>query len=88
MFRLETLAIVTTQRSLGACWSAGSCKDQAFGISNGQPYMVNMAFDPMLAGCLIYLIQAGMRKIEKVLVEGLWFRVGIAPVLSEGDCRS
>ena len=31
---------------------------KAFGITSGQPYMVNMAFDPMLAGCLIYLIQA------------------------------
>lgn len=32
---------------------------KAFGITSGQPYMVNMAFDPMMAGCLIYLIQAG-----------------------------
>lgn len=31
---------------------------EAFGITSGQPYMVNMAFDPMMAGCLIYLIQA------------------------------
>ena len=33
---------------------------KAFGITSGQPYMVNMAFDPMMAGCLIYLIQAGV----------------------------
>eukprot|EP00931_Biecheleriopsis_adriatica_P047226 TRINITY_DN27194_c0_g2_i1.p1 TRINITY_DN27194_c0_g2~~TRINITY_DN27194_c0_g2_i1.p1 ORF type:complete len:1301 (+),score=288.37 TRINITY_DN27194_c0_g2_i1:89-3991(+) len=30
---------------------------QAFGITDQRPYLVNMAFDPMLAGCLIYLIQ-------------------------------
>ena len=39
---------------------------QAFGITSGQPYMVNMAFDPMMAGCLIYLIQAW-----KIVVQAL-----------------
>ncbi|CAE6971797.1 KIF13B [Symbiodinium natans] len=50
---------------------------EAFGISNGQPYMVNMAFDPMLAGCLIYLIQEhkpttmGANKENTIVLKGL-----------------
>lgn len=32
---------------------------QAFGIREGTPYFLNMADDPMLAGCLIYLIKEG-----------------------------
>lgn len=50
---------------------------EAFGISNGQPYMVNMAFDPMLAGCLIYLIQEskpttmGANKDNTIVLKGL-----------------
>lgn len=30
---------------------------EAFGIGKGTPYLLNMADDPMLAGCLIYLIK-------------------------------
>mmetsp|Transcript_93544 Transcript_93544/g.209424 ORF Transcript_93544/g.209424 Transcript_93544/m.209424 type:complete len:1284 (-) Transcript_93544:148-3999(-) len=50
---------------------------QAFGISNGMPYMVNMSFDPMLAGCLIYLIKEtepttiGAHKDNTIVLNGL-----------------
>eukprot|EP00435_Cladocopium_sp_Y103_P047172 s2271_g13.t1 len=50
---------------------------EAFGITSGQPYMVNMAFDPMMAGCLIYLIQEskpttmGSHKDNTIVLKGL-----------------
>ncbi|CAK9116331.1 unnamed protein product [Durusdinium trenchii] len=49
---------------------------EAFGITSGQPYMVNMAFDPTLAGCLIYLIQEskpttmGSHKDNTIVLKG------------------
>mmetsp|Transcript_24411 Transcript_24411/g.43349 ORF Transcript_24411/g.43349 Transcript_24411/m.43349 type:complete len:1306 (-) Transcript_24411:15-3932(-) len=56
---------------------------QAFGISKGSPYLLNMADDPMLAGCLIYLLKdsevtrIGASKENTITLKG----VGIPDVL-------
>ncbi|CAJ1343765.1 unnamed protein product, partial [Effrenium voratum] len=76
---------------------------EAFGITEGQPYMVNMAFDPMLAGCLIYLIQEnksttmGAHKDNTIVLKGLGMPEFLCKIdllsqvsspVSEQRCRS
>lgn len=67
---------------------------QAFGISEGTPYLLNMADDPMLAGCLIYLIKEseqtsiGAHKDNTITLKGLGIPDFLCQIQNEGNVKA
>eukprot|EP00746_Dinoflagellata_sp_MGD_P090785 gnl/MRDRNA2_/MRDRNA2_35885_c0_seq1.p1 gnl/MRDRNA2_/MRDRNA2_35885_c0~~gnl/MRDRNA2_/MRDRNA2_35885_c0_seq1.p1 ORF type:complete len:1050 (+),score=220.73 gnl/MRDRNA2_/MRDRNA2_35885_c0_seq1:253-3150(+) len=65
--------------------------NQAFGVDSQTPYLLNMADDPMLAGCLLYILQEGASttigsaKENKIKLQGIGIPDQLCQIENKGN---
>jgi len=97
-FHEEVAAAKTMQEARNATLEEGGLSashvTQAFGIDEKTPYLLNMADDPMLAGCLIYLIKTdedtlvGAHKDNTITLRGLGIPDHLCHIKNEGNTKT